>query len=298
MFQKIKLFTYLYLICFFILSFSTAEASGIWRRNTVDNESKITLRKRSITKLFRQEREEWRKNKGKNVKEEKVLQRERNKKIEKKLLITQEEHLEFLKNTLVMAEKQVIISSPAVSTRFIDKYFINWLKEGREGLKVTVYTSIKGGMYLEEKLQLNQTLIPKKSIEIKPIESCRARLLIMDDTLFISSSFDWLFKAQVKVKNIYLTSVIQGKEAKPLITRSLNILEKAVQNEKDRSLVNAEEIVPLELQEDVAPREIQDLNIAHDDASFLRSLPLLTNQTNESKKEEDEYEDEFDDEED
>lgn len=251
MVQKFISYIYILFAYLFISSFSIADATDIPGDNT-ENTSKKRLGKKTLSKFFKFEKERNKNNLRHLPAPPKAAQ---------VVLATPKEHLNFLKSALKNAEERVIIASSRISSKFIAENFIKWLNVTKDGIKIILYTSVKGeNAYLKGKLKSKLVIDSKKSIEINTINDCSIRCLIVDNNLFANGSFNWLYEN----KGLFFTPVIQ-EEAASLIQMLLNMLEKAHKKEKDLSLVNAEKVILAELPEMIFPRDIDQLRTASKD---------------------------------
>lgn len=162
------------------------------------------------------------------------------------LLINPGNHLDKLKKVITkQARKDVIISSQFISKRFIRELFIPWVNRSERDLTIAIYTTptgeddfVNATTSNKQRFELNHT------ITIESLDSCPSNVLIMDQNLFISTSYPWLtFPRSSKGYLLYLAPVIRESQAAPLIKNAREELGKArqkrLENTKDYSLTAA-----------------------------------------------------------
>lgn len=169
-------------------------------------------------------------------------------------LRTKNDHLKALREVFKNAQERIIIASPEVSKKFMEKFFLKMIGTIKNDVAVIFYTSLTGTTIIEEFSHKNPDI---KIPVLMTMNSCGIYALMMDSTLFTNGACSFLsLDTCYDQQKVYMTSVVQGENAQIPMDLCLYDLNKAMQKERDDSLISALEVKPLETDEDPLPRPL------------------------------------------
>jgi len=148
-------------------------------------------------------------------------------------LKNQTEHFEKLKEVIIKKAKEEItkeitIYSEEVTDRFISELFISWVNRSKADLILTIYTTPSGEEIFKKATLNNEKFEINHTINIVSLYSFPSNILIMDQTLFVSTTYPWLtFPSPEREDRSFPATVICGERAKKEITKKRKELEEA-----------------------------------------------------------------------
>ncbi|MBT4963369.1 MAG: hypothetical protein HON32_04230 [Francisellaceae bacterium] len=158
---------------------------------------------------------------------------------------TLDKHREVLKQSIVYAQKKVIIVSPYIrKSAIIADDLISLIKNHSLNKEIIIYYDIDGN--LNDKAYMEFIIVSRKlhksGASLKPIENLHSKLIIIDNLRLVEGSFNWLSSHRVKDKYIrYETSIIYRGERVAQISNDLECtLNKHHQKSLSSSLLNYE----------------------------------------------------------
>lgn len=135
------------------------------------------------------------------------------------------EHVGTLRRAFEVAKKELIIVSPFISINAInDDSLIQFVKSAIDrGVSITVFTDSKLDLIngkLKENSAKGRELLAKNGINIKAINGIHNKTLIVDDTILVEGSFNWLSATRDEESHYYrleTSIVLKGEQAKKYI---------------------------------------------------------------------------------
>jgi len=144
-----------------------------------------------------------------------------------------DEHINILKKAFETAKRELIIVSPFISIHAIESDSVAEQSKAAigRGVKVTVFTDskldfIKGK--LKETSQRGRDALIKSGVNLKVVDGIHNKTLIVDDSLLVEGSFNWLSAVRDESSPFYrleTSIVLRGEEAKDNIIKAKKIFQ-------------------------------------------------------------------------